>query len=169
MRWTFAALMVVALAATADGQPRTGQDLIRTMHDRYAATWYPTLSFVQSVVYADGRPGEDWWEALGIPGRLRIDTAPIDAPSRTVIYRGDTRYIFEKGKLTSSSQSPNFLLVLGFDVYRQSPETTTAFADASRITRPSSDTLRAHSASAAAMRIVGSEASQRRSACELSV
>jgi hypothetical protein len=126
MRWTLAALMAVVLAAAVDGQPRTGQDVIRAMHDRYAATWYPTVSFVQAVAYADGRAGEDWWEALKIPGRLRIDMPPVDAPSRTVIYRGETRYIFEKGKLTSSGRNPNLLLVLGFDVYRQSPETTTA-------------------------------------------
>ena len=126
MRWTVGVFMVVVLAATIDGQPRTGQDVIRAMHDRYAATWYPTLSFVQGVVYTDGRPVQDMWEALRIPGRLRIDLPPIDAPLRTIIYRGDTRYIFEKGKLASSGRNPNLLLVLGFYVYRQSPETTTA-------------------------------------------
>jgi hypothetical protein len=125
MRWMLPAVMVMALSAPAD-QPKTGQDLVAAMHARYASTWYETLSFVQGVVYADGRPAQDWWEALRIPGRLRIDMPPMDAPSRTVIYRGETRTLFDQGKLTGSSRNPNLLLVLGFDVYRQPPETTVA-------------------------------------------
>jgi hypothetical protein len=124
MRWTFAALMAVLVAAAAGAQPKTGQDVIGAMHDRYASSWYPTVTFVQGVVYADGKPAEDWWEALKIPGRLRIDMPPIESPARTVIYRDETRYVFEKGKLATTVRSPNLLLVLGFDVYRQPPART---------------------------------------------
>lgn len=122
--WIGFACLVAGAAGTAAAQPRTGQDIVRAMHERYSATWYPTLSFVQKVIRTDGRPVEDWWEALKIPGRLRIDIGSADAPSRTIIFRNDTRYVFDKGKLTSSSKNPNLLLVLGFDVYRQPPEVT---------------------------------------------
>jgi hypothetical protein len=126
----FAALWLVPPAAHA--QMTTGQDVIRAMHDRYAGAWYPTVTFVQNVVYADGRPAQDMWEALKIPGRLRIDVGPIDAPSRTVVYRDEMRHVFEKGTLTSSTRSPNLLLVLGFDVYGQPPEKTLALLQAEK-------------------------------------
>lgn len=112
--------------ATLIAQPRTGLDVLRAMHDKYAGAWYPTVTFVQNVVYTDGRPAQDMWEALKIPGKLRIDIGPIDAPPRTVVYRDEVRYVFDKGKLASSTHAPNLLLVLGFDVYGQPPAKTAA-------------------------------------------
>jgi hypothetical protein len=115
---------ILLTAGSSSAQPRAGQDLIRAMHDQYAGAWYPTVTFIQNVVYADGRPAQDMWEALKIPGKLRIDVGPIDAPPRTVIFKDEMRYAFEKGKLTSSTRALNLLLVLGFDVYGQPPERT---------------------------------------------
>ncbi len=121
---TILALTLLLSAAGAGAQPRTGQDVIRAMHDKYAGAWYPTVTFVQNVVWTDGRPAKDMWEALKIPAKLRIDVAPIDAPSRTIIFKDEMRYVFDKGKLTTSTRAPNLLLVLGFDVYGQPPERT---------------------------------------------
>jgi outer membrane lipoprotein-sorting protein len=120
------ALALLCVPLGAFGQPRTGQDVLRAMHDKYAAAWYPTVTFVQNVVYTDGRPAQDMWEALKIPGKLRIDVGPIDAPPRTVIYKDETRAVFDKGKLASRTHAPNLLLVLGFDVYGQPPDKTAA-------------------------------------------
>lgn len=125
--WIALALLFVPLGAV--GQPRTGQDVLRAMHDKYAGAWYPTVTFVQNVVYTDGRPAQDMWEALKIPGKLRIDIGPIDAPPRTVIYKDEMRAVFDKGKLASSTRAPNLLLVLGFDVYGQPPEKTAAIVE----------------------------------------
>jgi outer membrane lipoprotein-sorting protein len=125
------ALAALALFTTGPAaQTRTGQDVIRAMHDKYAGAWYPTVTFVQKVVWTDGRPAQDWWEALKIPARLRIDVGPVDAPPRTIIFRDEMRYVFEKGKLTSSTRGPNLLLVLGFDVYGQPPERTVKLLEA---------------------------------------
>ena len=121
---TILAFTLLLSAAGAGAQPRTGQDVIRAMHDKYAGAWYPTVTFVQNVVWTDGRPAKDMWEALKIPAKLRIDVAPIDAPSRTIIFKDEMRYVFDKGKLTTSTRAPNLLLVLGFDVYGQPPERT---------------------------------------------
>ena len=129
-------LVLVVLAAfwlappAAVAQPRTGQDVIRAMHNKYAGTWYPTVTFIQNVVYTDGRPAQDMWEAIKIPARLRIDVGPIDAPSRTIVFRDEMRAVFEKGALASSTRSPNLLLVLGFDVYGQPPDKTVALLQA---------------------------------------
>src|SRR5512138_2662435 len=92
------------LALAAAGQPRTGLDVLRAMHDKYAGAWYPTVTFVQNVVYTDGRPAQDMWEALKIPGKLRIDIGPIDAPPRTIIFKDEMRYVFDKGKLAGTTK-----------------------------------------------------------------
>ncbi len=101
----------------------TGSDVIRAMHARYQGKWYRTLSFVQRAIYPDGRPEEEWWEAALIPGRLRIDIVPVDS-GRTIIYRGDSNYVFTKGKLAQAVAQRNILAILGFDVYGQPPDRT---------------------------------------------
>ena len=101
----------------------TGEDLIRAMHHRYEGKWYRTLSFVQRAIYPDGRPEEEWWEAALIPGRLRIDIAPLDS-GRTFMYRGDSTFGFSQGKLTRGGPGHNILAIMAFDVYGQPPERT---------------------------------------------
>ncbi len=101
---------------------RNGEDLVRAMHAKYADTWYHTLSFVQKVV-RPGSPQTEWWEAMKIPGQLRIDVSPVDSGT-TFVYRADSVFRFEKGKVTSAGPGTNILLVLGFDVYGQPPERT---------------------------------------------
>jgi outer membrane lipoprotein-sorting protein len=111
---------------------RSGADVLRAMHDRYAKSWYKTLTFTQkSTTYnPDGTTKvETWYEALAVPGKLRID---IGSPSN------EDGYLFVDGKLTivkrgnESGVHPqvNMLLVLGFDVYGQPPETTTSVVTA---------------------------------------
>ena len=61
-------LMSLTLAHAED--VRTGEDVLRVMHDRYAKTWYETLTFTQkSTTYnADGTSkAETWHEALAAP------------------------------------------------------------------------------------------------------
>ena len=118
--------LLLALATVLIGptQPVTnGADVIRAMHARYQGKWYRTLSFVQRAIYPDGRPEEEWWEAALIAGRLRIDIVPVDS-GRTIIYRGDSNYVFNKGTLAQAVARRNILAILGFDVYGQPPERT---------------------------------------------
>ncbi|HEY2852166.1 MAG TPA: hypothetical protein VGJ18_04925 [Gemmatimonadaceae bacterium] len=100
--------------------PINGLDVVRAMHDRYASSWYKTLSFSQTTTITLPNGGtlvQQWLEAGKFPGRLRIDT---DTAGRSgVIYSGDTVYRFLNGKLERSSADRNELLVLGFDVYTQ--------------------------------------------------
>jgi len=117
------ALFALAFVSTeAPIQIKSGEDLIRAMHAKYSATWYRKLTFVQRVI-RPGRPEEEWWEAALIPGRLRIDVAPVDS-GQSFVYRGDSSYIFSNGKLTQSAADRNILLILGFDVYGQPPAKT---------------------------------------------
>lgn len=100
--------------------PTNGVDVLRAMHDRYAAVWYKTLSFSQTTTITlpnGGSLQQQWLEAGKFPGRLRIDT---DTANRSgVIYAGDTVYRFTNGKLAATNADRNELLILGFDVYTQ--------------------------------------------------
>ena len=106
------------------------------MHDRYAGRWYRNLTFSQKVTYsrADGTPSrvETWYEAGAMPGRLRID---LGDPSRGngVVYRGDSVYTVQEGRITDRRLGRNSLLILGFDVYAQPVARTLAQLRAERI------------------------------------
>jgi outer membrane lipoprotein-sorting protein len=107
-------------------QVRNGEDVLRAMHDRYAKTWYQTLTFTQkSTTYnPDGKSKvETWYEAAGVPGKLRIDVGPPANGNGYLLIDG-TLSIFRDGKLANTRKQINMLLVLGFDVYGQPPEAT---------------------------------------------
>lgn len=89
------------------------------MHDRYAGKWYPTLAFVQKNTRYLPNGGTDtstWSEVLSFPGKLRIDVEPR-ANGNGNIYRNDTVYVFNNGRLVRRARAPHSLLLLGFDVY----------------------------------------------------
>lgn len=111
---------------TRRGDPTSGTDVVRAMHDRYAASWYRTLTFSQTTTLTlpDGPLSQQWLEAGKFPGRLRIDT---DTAHRGgVIYSGDSVYRFADGKLQGARADMNELLILGFDVYTQPVDRTVA-------------------------------------------
>jgi hypothetical protein len=105
--------------------PTNGVDILRAMHDRYASTWYKTLTFSQTTTItlpSGGTLVQQWLEAGKLPGRLRIDT---DTASRGgVIYVSDSVFRFAAGKLAAATADVNELLVLGFDVYAQPVQRT---------------------------------------------
>ncbi|MEO8448238.1 MAG: hypothetical protein ABI647_00520 [Gemmatimonadota bacterium] len=117
----FATLAVLSLVAAPRTDIKSGEDVIRAMHDKYANTWYKKLSFVQRAIWFDGRPEGEWWEAMFSPGRLRIDIAPIDS-GRGVVYKSDSVFRFANKKVAGGGPGQNALLILGFDVYNQAPE-----------------------------------------------
>jgi len=121
-------LLSLTLAHAAD--VRSGEDVLRVMHDRYAKTWYETLTFTQkSTTYnADGTTKvETWNEALSLPAKLRIDIGPPTDNNGYLMVDG-TLTILKDGKEVGTRPLVNMLLVLGFDVYRQSPEATAKVA-----------------------------------------
>ncbi len=102
--------------------PKTGEELVAMMRQRYAGKWYQTLTFTQKTTFPDGKV-ETWYEALELPGKLRIDVAPLDS-GKTLLFRNDSLYVFEQKKLKASQPLVHPLMVLGFDVY-QAPVTET--------------------------------------------
>jgi len=83
---TSIALLVVVLcvAVSARAQKlRDGTAVLGAMHDRYANNWYETLTFKQESIThkPDGmNSSEIWYEALLLPGKLRIATLASRTP-----------------------------------------------------------------------------------------
>ncbi len=122
--WPILALLSLPIARAQE--IHTGADLLRAMHDRYQSSWYQTITFTQkSTTYKpDGASSaETWYEAGLLPGRLRIDIgSPRD--NNGVVLADGAVTVIRDGKITDTHPRVNMLLVLGFDVYRQDPETT---------------------------------------------
>ncbi|HET7585312.1 MAG TPA: hypothetical protein VFK13_10410 [Gemmatimonadaceae bacterium] len=117
-------LAAAALAAHSPAPPSTGEELVRLMHDRYAGQWYHTATFVQTTIMEDGSE-ETWYEAMMVPGRLRIDIAPLDS-AHAIIFANDTMTEMRGGQVTRAVPLVHPLMVLGFDVYADAPEATLA-------------------------------------------
>ena len=117
-------IVITTGSAPATSAPTisTGDQLVNAMHNRYDGRWYRSITFIQKSTYyrADGSilRSETWYEAGAIPGRLRID---LGEPSRGtgVLYRADSMYQLEGGRITDRRVGRNPLMVLGFDVYAQ--------------------------------------------------
>jgi outer membrane lipoprotein-sorting protein len=117
---------LLASALVAAQEVRSGGALLGAMHARYKGSWYDTVSFTQkSTTYnPDGTTKiETWYETAMLPGKLRIDFGPPENRNGALLMDG-TLTLFQNGKVTATRPLVNLLLVLGFDVYRQGPETT---------------------------------------------
>lgn len=104
----------------------TGEDLLRAMHDRYASSWYKTVTFVQksTTFKPDGTSSaETWYEAASVPGKLRIDIGP-PSDGKGYLFVDGMLTVLKENKVVATQKDLNILLVLGFDVYRQEPEAT---------------------------------------------
>jgi hypothetical protein len=113
--------------SVAAGAIASGPNLIRAVHDRYASSWFHTLTFTQKTTVrlpSGGEITQTYYESAEVPGRLRIDT---DLQSRSgVLFAHDSSFRFSAGKLVGTDTSLNELLVLGFDIYAQSVGRTEA-------------------------------------------
>jgi outer membrane lipoprotein-sorting protein len=126
------ALPSVPHSRASASTPAAGDEIIRAMHDRYAKTWYRTLSFTQKTTRrtpADTMVLETWRERAMIPGRLRIDVERATG-NLAVVYAGDSLFTWRGDSTLTRTATRNILLVIGFDVYRQPPETTLAVLEA---------------------------------------
>jgi hypothetical protein len=116
--WWLSLISSLALVSQSD-KIATTEDLVRAMQQRYAASWYRTVTFVQkTTTYApDGTTTvATWYEAMSLPGRLRIDFAPSDE-GNGILFAGGQSHSFKSGKLDSTRPVVHPLLLLGFDIY----------------------------------------------------
>jgi outer membrane lipoprotein-sorting protein len=103
-----------------------GAALLTAMHDRYKDSWYESVVFKENAITLnpDGTTKTEVWdEALELPGKLRINRGAASDGNGFVFVDG-TLTTFQKGKSSGTRPFVHMLLVLGFDVYRQAPQTT---------------------------------------------
>ncbi len=119
-----------------DDRITSADQLIGAMHAAYSGRWYRNLTFVQKTTYVrpDGTPSrvETWYETGVMPGRLRIDLGDI-AKGNGVLFRNDSTYQMQGGRVTQKMAGRNILMTLGFDVYSQPVATTLAHLRAEKI------------------------------------
>jgi hypothetical protein len=120
--WGAVAVLAVTLApAPAPIAPITStKALVAAMQQRYKSSWYKTATFVQKTtrIAADGTPTvETWYEAMSVPGSLRIDFAPVK-DGNGILFTGGKIFTFKDGKVASSRDYIHPLMLLGFDIYR---------------------------------------------------
>ena len=121
-------LLLLSAAAAMAGEINNGGDLVAAMRAKYDGKWYKTLSFVQKTTNfkPDGTSEvSTWYEAMSVPGKLRIDFAPIEKGDGILFADGKV-FSFRDGKAGPGRPFVHPLLVLGFDVYLQPVETTVA-------------------------------------------
>jgi hypothetical protein len=119
-------LMAASSANAQKPAVHNGEDLLRAMHDRYESSWYKAVTFTQkSTTYEpDGtKKVETWYEALLLPGKLRIDVGSPSEGNGYVLVDGTVTSV-KAGQIAGTAPRVNMLLVLGFDVYGQGAEKT---------------------------------------------
>jgi len=120
-------LFVIAVALPVKAaKVKNAEDLVSKMHKKYSRKWYKTLTFVQKNTQfkPDGsKENTVWYEAMSLPGKLRIDFASSEKGNGMMFIEGE-QHMFQNGKLARSRKQIHPLMVLGFDVYGQPVEKT---------------------------------------------
>lgn len=118
--------VLLAVAVPTFAGFKTGEEVLAAMKKKYEGKWYKTLTFEQKTTnYRPDGTSEShiWYEALSVPGKLRIDITPLEKGDG-LIFAGGKVYSFRDGKQALSRDHVHPLLVLGFDVYGQPVEVT---------------------------------------------
>ena len=115
-------LMIAIAPITYAAKIKTTEDLVQAMQKKYAKSWYKTATFVQKTTEIDKdgtRKVSIWYEALSVPGSLRIDFTPVK-DGNGIVFTNNKIYLFKDGKVDSNRPFVHPLLILGFDIYRMS-------------------------------------------------
>ena len=113
-------LILVIAPATFAAKITTSDELIQAMQKKYAKSWYKTATFVQKTTNIDkdgNQKVETWYEAMSLPGSLRIDFTPTK-DGNGILFTNSQIYVFKNGKVDSNRPYVHPLMVLGFDIYR---------------------------------------------------
>lgn len=112
--------------ASNKGTVTSTAGLIKAMHERYAGKWYDRATITQKVEYfkeGEVESTETWNEILDLPGKVRSNIGPVEDGNCEIFVNG-TYYWFRDGKLVQKRDTQHVVLLLGFDVYLQDPDST---------------------------------------------
>ena len=114
------ATSLLLVPAASSAKISNTNELIAAMQKRYGKSWYKTATFVQETinVQADGTSrSETWYEAMSVPGSLRIDFTPVK-DGNGILFTDGKIFVFKDGKVETTRAFEHPLLILGFDIYR---------------------------------------------------
>jgi hypothetical protein len=109
-------LFILAVMFATGLSAQTGEESLARMYNAHKGKWYKTFTFVQQTeTYRNDslQRTATWYEASRFPHDLRID---IEDPKNgnAVIYRKDSTYRFQQGKLARVTAGTNpFTFILG--------------------------------------------------------
>ena len=121
-------ISLLVLPNMPDANISNTNELIAAMQKRYGKSWYKTATFVQETTnfQPDGTSKvETWYEAMSVPGSLRIDFTPVSG-GNGILFTDGKIFVFKDGKIESTRPFDHPLLILGFDVYRSPASEVTA-------------------------------------------
>lgn len=124
----FLSLACRTLPPRAEGAvPQTGTELVQRMHDRYASSWYHSMTFVQRTTRyrTDAAPQVSTWYESQEGDRLRIDIGDPSA-GNGVLYTSDSLYVVRDGRVARTVPEGNIFLPLIAGVYTQPLDRTLA-------------------------------------------
>ena len=130
MRYFFLiiAIFLLPLPTASYTKMSNTNELIAAMQKKYGKSWYKTATFVQETtnIQPDGTSKvETWYEAMQVPGSLRIDFTPTSA-GNGILFTDDKIFVFKDGKVDTTRPYNHPLLILGFDIYRSPASEVTA-------------------------------------------
>ncbi|MBC5774862.1 outer membrane lipoprotein-sorting protein [Pontibacter sp. KCTC 32443] len=108
--------------------PQDGAAVVRAMYNRWQNKWYPNFAFEQKAIfYKDGAVTKEevWQEIYSQPGNLHIRFNGFES-GKGVIFKSDSVYTFDNNQLKAKQRTIHPLVLLSFDVYFFSPDTTIA-------------------------------------------
>jgi len=120
MKYLFLVVALLVFEAPVSAKISNTNELIAAMQEKYGKSWYKTATFVQETTnfQPDGTSKvETWYEAMSVPGTLRIDFTPTTA-GNGILFTGSKIYVFKDGKVENTRPFEHPLLILGFDIYR---------------------------------------------------
>ena len=124
----FAMIIMLIPAGKAEANiPLSGRDLIVRMYTKYNESFFSSLSFSQQVIrYEDHKVMSTgiMHEAYLSPGRLILKFRDWES-GEGLIFRNDSLYTINKGRVIKEEYRIHDLLLLCFDVYNMSPGITT--------------------------------------------
>jgi outer membrane lipoprotein-sorting protein len=120
MKKVFLLLCFASFAAFA--QYKTGEDLLRAMHKKYAGNYCKTVQFEQKTTrYVDDLVTDTayWYEWISYPDKFRIDFG-TKYGGNCVIFKHDSVYNYKKHQLVKTGHDENdLLLILGGMYFRK--------------------------------------------------
>src|SRR6201990_3158089 len=104
MKWFLFLIVFLLLPLPVAAKISNTDELIAAMQKKYGKSWYKTATFVQETTnfQPDGTSKvETWYEAMMVPGSLRIDFTPTKA-GNGILFTDGKIFVFKNGRVDST-------------------------------------------------------------------